>query len=106
LTNKLHFLPDLLNGHYQDDVALADTSPPLLHKMILILLEVVLMIIAQMITLNHHQFHLHHVDVLHPLHHLPLAVNSEQNMTLRWLVAAWNTPLKRLILVLGLQKLR
>jgi hypothetical protein len=105
LIYKLHSPPDLLNGHYQGDVALADTSPPLFHKTILILPKV-LKIIAPMITLNHHQFHPRHEDVLHPLHHLPVAVNPEQNMTLRWLVAAWNTPLKRLVSVLELQKLR
>ena len=87
MINRLHFHPNLLNGHPQGNVVLVDTHPPLFHKMILIL-PTVLKRTVRMTVLSRHQFHPRHVDALHPFLHLPVAVNPGQIMTLRWLVEA------------------
>ena len=87
LDKRLLYLPDLLNGHPQGETVLMDTRPPLFHKMILIP-PTILTAAARMTVLSHHLFHPCHIDALHPLLHLPVAVNPEQNMTLRWLVEA------------------
>ena len=105
MIKRLHFHSDLLNGHPQGNVVLADTRPPLFHRIILIP-PTILNMTVRMTVLSRHQFHPRHVDALHPPLRLPVAVNPGQIMTLRWLVEAENTPLKRLVSVLGLQKLR
>ena len=63
--NRLHFHPNLLNGQPRGDAVLADTHPPLSHKMILIP-PTVLKMTVRMTALSRHQFHPHHVGALHP----------------------------------------
>ena len=87
MINRLHFHPDLLNGHPQNNKALADIHPPLFHKMILIP-PIVLRVTVRMTVLTRHQYHPRHVDVLHPLLRLPVVVNPGEIMTPKQLAEA------------------